>query len=149
MILDIMIFIHILAASAWIGGSILLFGMGLYFKDKDVQTTVYYYIGPFYGYFEMIVLTFLLVTGGYFIYAFSIGEILMHPDVPLAKYLFVKIILVLLITFSTAVHMYISLNAHGRERSMKEKYISRATSLAIFFLNLGILWYAIKIRSLI
>ena len=144
-----MLFTHILAASAWIGGSILLFGMGLYFRDKDAQSTVYYYIGPFYGYFELIVLTILLITGGYFIYALSIGEILSHPQITLAKYFYVKITLVILITLSTIIHMYISLKAHGRDRSLKEKLVSRATSLAIFTLNLGILWYAIKIRSLI
>ncbi len=144
-----MLFTHILAAAAWIGGSILLFGMGLYFRDKEVQTTVYYHIGPFYGYFEMIVLTILLITGGYFIYALSIGEVMIHPDMVLAKYFYIKITLVVLITISTIIHMFISLKAHGRERSLKEKLISRATSLAIFTLNLGILWYAIKIRSLI
>lgn len=149
MLFDIILFTHILAAAAWIGGSILLFGMGLYFRDKDAQTTVYYYIGPFYGYFEMVVLTILLITGGYFIHALSIGEVVMHPQMLLAKYFYIKITLVILITISTIIHMYISLKAHGRDRSMKEKIISRGTSLAIFILNLGILWYAIKIRSLI
>ena len=149
MFFEIVLFTHILAAAAWIGGSILLFGMGLYFRDKEVQKVIYYHIGPFYGYFEMVILTILLLTGGYFIYAFSIGEILFHPETALAKYLYIKIGLVLLITFSTVVHMYISLKAHGRDRSFKEKLVSRFTSMAIFFLNLGILWYAIKIRSLI
>ncbi len=149
MLFDIILFTHILAAAAWIGGSILLFGMGLYFRDKEVQTTVYYYIGPFYGYFELIVLSILLITGGYFIYALSIGEVLLHPQMALAKYFYIKIVLVTLITISTIIHMYISLKAHGRDRTLKEKLVSRATSLAIFTLNLGILWYAIKIRSLI
>ncbi len=146
---NIILFIHILAASAWIGGSILLFGMGLYIRDKEVQTMVYYHIGPFYGYFEIIILTILLITGGYFIHALNIGEILSHPQMVLAKYFYVKITLVVLITISTIIHMYISLKAHGRKRSLKEKLISRISSLAIFTLNLGILWYAIKIRSLI
>ncbi len=149
MLFDIILFTHILAAAAWIGGSILLFGMGVYFRDKEAQKTVYYYIGPFYGYFEMIVLIILLVTGGYFIHALSVGTILMHPDMALAKYFYIKIALVTLITISTAIHMYISLKAHGRDRTLKEKLVSRATSLMIFFLNLGILWYAIKIRNLI
>ncbi len=149
LLFQIMLFVHILAASAWIGGSILLFGMGVYFKDKEVQKTIYYYIGPFYGYFEVIVLTILLLTGGYFIHALSIGSILIHPETILARYFYIKISLVILITISTIIHMYISLNAHGRDRNLKEKLISRATSLTIFTLNLGILWYAIKIRSLI
>ncbi len=149
MLFQIILFLHILAASAWIGGSILLFGMGLYFKDKEVQTVVYYHIGPFYGYFEVIVLTILLLTGGYFIHALHIGTILAHPQMQLAQDFYVKITMVTLITISTIIHMYISLKAHGRERKIKEKLISRATSLAIFTLNLGILWYAIKIRNLI
>jgi len=149
LLFDIILFTHILAAAAWIGGSILLFGMGLYFRDKEAQTTVYYYIGPFYGYFELIVLTILLITGGYFIHALGIVQILKHTDMVLAKYFYIKIALVILITISTIIHMYISLKAHGRDRTLKEKLVSRATSLAIFTLNLGILWYAIKIRSLI
>ncbi len=146
---NIILFIHILAASAWIGGSILLFGMGLYIRDKEIQNTIYYYIGPFYGYFEIIVLTILLITGGYFIHALSIGEILLHPQTQLAKYFYIKIILIILIIISTIIHMYISMKAHSRKRNLKEKFISRVTSLSIFALNLGILWYAIKIRSLI
>ena len=149
MLFDIILFTHILAAAAWIGGSILLFGMGLYFRDKDAQNTVYYYIGPFYGYFEMIVLIILLITGGYFINALSIGKIILHPEMELTKYLYIKITLVIFITISTIIHMYISLKAHGRDRTLKEKLLSRATSLMIFILNLGILWYAIKIRNLI
>ncbi len=144
-----MLFLHILAASAWIGGAILLFGMGLYFREKEVQNVVYYHIGPFYGYFELIVLLILLSTGGYFIYALSIGEIVMHPEMVIAKYFYIKISLVLLITLSTIIHMSISLKAHGRERTIREKIVSRATSMSIFILNLGILWYAIKIRELI
>ncbi len=143
-----MLFLHILAASAWIGGAILLFGMGLYFREKEVQNVVYYHIGPFYGYFELIVLLILLSTGGYFIYALSIGEIVMHPEMAIAKYFYIKISLVLLITLSTIIHMYISLKAHGRERTIRERIVSRATSMSIFILNLGILWYAIKIREL-
>ncbi len=149
LLFQIMLFVHILSASAWIGGSILLFGMGIYFRDKEAQTTVYYYIGPFYGYFEVIVLVILLITGGYFIHALSIGSVLEHPKTILAQYFYIKISLVVLITISTIIHMYISLKAHGRDRNLKEKLISRVTSMTIFTLNLGILWYAIKIRSLI
>ncbi len=149
LIFDIILFVHILAASAWIGGSILLFGIGLYFRDKEVQKVIYYHIGPFYGYFEMVILTVLLLTGGYFMYAFSIGSVLLHPHLQLAKDLYIKISLVILITISTIIHMKISMEAHGRDRTVKEKLISRFTSMAIFFLNLGILWYAIKIRNLI
>ncbi len=149
MMFDIILFIHILAASAWIGGSILLFGMGLYIRDKEVQNTVYYHIGPFYGYFEIIVLIILLITGGYFVHVLNIDKILTHPQVALAKYFYIKIFLIILIIISTIIHTYISMKAHGRKRSLKEKIISRITSLSIFALNLGILWYAIKIRSLI
>jgi len=146
---NIILFIHILAASAWIGGSILLFGMGLYIRDKETQTIVYSYIGVFYGYFEIIILAILLITGGYFFHALSLGKILIHPDMLLAKYLYIKILLVILITFSTMIHMYISLKANNRKRTTKEKIISRITSMGILILNLGILWYAIKIRNLI
>ena len=143
---SIILYIHILAASAWIGGSILLFGIGVYFKEKEVQNTIYHYIGPFYGYFERVWLSVLLFTGGYLFVHNNLYEIL-GSDTVLTTYLWYKMIFVSLIVISTVTHMYISLKAHGRERSMREKLISRATSMSIFLLNLLIIWAAMNIRD--
>ena len=145
---NIILYTHILAASTWIGGAIILFGLGLYLMgDKDAQTKVYYHIGPFYGYFEACVLTVLLITGGYMLYENNLYTIMVDSSQELSQILYKKISLVAIIVISTIVHMFISLKAHGRDRTTFEKMISRATSMGIFLLNLGILWYAILLRN--
>jgi uncharacterized membrane protein len=146
---DIILYIHILAASAWIGGSILLFGIGIYFRDKETQNVIYHHIGPFYGYFESIFLILLVLSGGYLFYANSLFQILLDPSQEIAQFLYIKIAMVVVIIVSTVIHMIISLKSHGRERTLKEKLISRATSMSIFLLNLGILWYAMLIRNIL
>jgi uncharacterized membrane protein len=143
---DIIFYLHLWAAASWIGGSMLLFVLGITLRDKEAQKTVYYYIGPLYGYFESVVLVVLLATGSYMLYDKGLLEVLGSGS-EFATIVSSKLILVGLITFATVVHMYISLKAHGRERSQKEKIISRATSLMIFFLNLVILWFAIQLRN--
>ena len=143
---DIIFYLHLWAAASWIGGSMLLFVLGITLRDKEAQKTVYHYIGPLYGYFESVVLVVLLSTGSYMLYDKGLLAVL-GTGSEFATILSSKLILVGLITFATVVHMYISMKAHGRERSQKEKIVSRATSMMIFFLNLVILWFAIQLRN--
>ena len=143
---DIIFYVHLLAASSWIGGSMLLFVLGVAMRDKEAIKTVYHYIGPVYGYFESVVLVLLLSSGGFMLYTKGLWSAV-EAGGSFAEILVTKMVLVSLITFSTVVHMFISLKAHGRERSMREKIVSRATSMMIFFLNLFILFYAIKLRN--
>jgi len=143
---DIIFYLHLWAAASWIGGSMLLFVLGITIRDKEAQKTVYYHIGPLYGYFESVVLVVLLATGTYMLVDKSLLSAL-GTGSEFATILSGKLVLVGLITFATVVHMYISLKAHGRDRSLKEKVISRATSMMIFFLNLVILWFAIQLRN--
>jgi uncharacterized membrane protein len=143
---DIIFYLHLWAAASWIGGSMLLFVLGITIRDKEAQKTVYFHIGPLYGYFESVVLVVLLATGSYMLYDKGLLSVL-GTGTQFAYIVSSKLILVGLITFATIVHMYISLKAHGRERSQKEKIISRATSMMIFFLNLVILWFAIQLRN--
>jgi putative copper export protein len=146
---DIVLYIHILAAASWVGGAMLLFALGIFMRDKEAMRVVYHHMGPIYGYFESVVLVILLSSGTYLYMTFGLHNLWHGPDVKLAEYLYTKIFLVGLIIFATVVHMYISLSAHGRERSQIEKIISRGTSLGIFVLNLFILYFAIQIRSIL
>ena len=50
--MNLVLFIHILLATAWIGGALLLFALGIFLRDKQAQSNVYDYLGPIYGYFE-------------------------------------------------------------------------------------------------
>ncbi len=144
----VVFYLHLLAGASWIGGAMILFILGIGLRDKEAQKIVYHYIGPIYGYFESVVLFVLLTTGGYMLWDKGLIEVL-KTNTPFASLLWIKLSLVALITFATTIHMWISLKAHGRERTIKEKLISRATSLMIFFLNLIILYFAIKIRNIL
>ncbi|MBU4058897.1 hypothetical protein KKC95_05220, partial [bacterium] len=53
------------------------------------------------------------------------------------------------ITVLTAIHMRIALKTHKNERTLVQKIVSRGSSLMIFFLNLGILWFAMQLRQIL
>ena len=145
--LDTVLYIHIVAAAAWIGGSILLFVLGITLRDKEAQKIVYFHIGPLYGYFETFVLIILLVSGGYLYYAYSFHSFADSYSNNLGYLMHLKIAFVVLITVATIIHMYISLKANGRDKTFIEKIFARSTSMIIFLLNFVILWIAIDIRD--
>ena len=150
MLTNIILFIHIIAAATWVGGGLFLFGMGIYFKDPKVQHTIYSHIGPFYGYFQLIWITLLIITGLLLLNQHQLYSILLSDDFSNSRFgelLYRKILIVFLVVCATALHMYISLKAHGRERTKKEKIISRASSLFIFIFNFSIIWYAMNISQ--
>ena len=147
---DLVLYIHILAATVWVGGSIFLFFLGIFLRDKEAQKQVYLHIGPLYGYLESVWLVILIATGLHLFYSFSLDTILVTQNPKeLAYYLIVKLILVVLITLATIVHMYIAFKTHGKERTKLQLFFSRSSSMAIFLFNLLILWYAMQIRSLL
>ncbi len=144
---EIVIFTHITAAATWIGGSMLLFVLGITLRDKEAQKVVYFYIGPLYGYFESVVLAILLVTGTYMYIVNGFHDNPEKFTYELGYYMHIKIALVAVITMATIVHMFVSLKSNGREKTLKEKILSRTTSMLIFLLNFVILWLAMKIRN--
>lgn len=142
------LYIHILAACAWIGGSIVLFGLGVFLKDKATQEAVYGAIGPFYGYFETVWLFILIGTG------FILGEHFhlfstINSETELGYYVKWKLLLVSALSIATMIHLYIAFSTHKKARSLRQKLLSRGGSLAIFILNLAILWVAINIRTIL
>jgi len=145
---DIVFYFHLLAAASWVGGAMLLFILGIGLRDKEAQKVVYHHIGPLYGYFESVVLVVLLTSGGYMLWDKGLLSVL-ESESDFSTLLWTKLVMVGFITFATVVHMTISLLAHGRERTLKEKIVSRGTSLMIFFLNLVILYFAIQIRNIL
>ncbi len=146
---EIVLYIHILAAASWVGGAMLLFILGVFIKDKEAITVVYKYIGPTYGYFQTAVLVILLATGTYLYMQYHFQELWKGSNELLSQHLYTKIYLVGLAVIATIIHMYISFKALNRERTQKEKIISRGTSLGIFLLNLFILYYAMSIRTML
>ncbi|MBU1642980.1 hypothetical protein KKE54_06425, partial [bacterium] len=80
------LFTHILSATAWIGGSLLLLALGIFVRDKQAQSNVYDHLGPIYGYFESFWLLTLLITGSYlFIYHGLDGVLLNAPESQLGQ----------------------------------------------------------------
>ena len=142
------LYIHILAACSWIGGSILLFALGVFLKDPATQEAVYGAIGPFYGYFETVWLVVLITTGlimGEYYNLFT----LLGSQGYLAQAVEIKLLLVVALTIATIVHLIIAFSTHKKTRTFYQKLLSRGGSMAIFLLNLVILWFAMEIRTLL
>ncbi len=146
--MDIVLYLHILSACAWIGGSLLLFGLGIFIREKEIQDRVYGAIGPFYGYFESIWLLLLITTG--FVLAGEYNLFQVSDDgSELGSWVHLKMVLVGLISLATLIHLYIAFATHGKKRTRMETLLSRGGSLSIFVLNLAILAVAIQIRTIL
>jgi len=148
---DIVLYIHILGATAWIGGSLLLFALGILLRGKEKQEQTYEYLGPLYGYFETFWLIVLLSTGSFLFVNFNLIDVVtLDIDESKLGYMMAnKLFYVGAITLFTIVHMTIALKTHKNERSMLQKIVSRASSMMIFTLNLVILWYAMQLRHIL
>ncbi|WP_345975509.1 hypothetical protein [Sulfurimonas sp. HSL3-7] len=148
--MNLVLFIHILSATAWIGGALLLFALGIFLRDKQAQSNVYDHLGPIYGYFESFWLVTLLTTGSYMFIHHGIGEVLLYaPGSQLGQNMLHKLYAVGLIALFTVVHMVIAFKVHKSTRTTFQNILMRGSSLLIFILNIVILWYAIRIRSLL
>ncbi|MDQ1340540.1 MAG: hypothetical protein QG567_1697 [Campylobacterota bacterium] len=150
MFIQIILYIHILSATAWIGGALLLFALGIFMRDKDAQLQVYKHLGPLYGYFETVWLVLLWITGLILFFHFKVWYILANDPTSIISYAMThKLLYVVLITVFTILHMYIALKTHTKTRSKIQNIISRGSSMLIFLLNLGILWFAIQLREIL
>ena len=144
------IHLHLLAAIAWIGGSIFMFVLGVTMRDKQAQESVYPYVGPIFGYFEVVALLFLLFTGTWMITDYGLIELLFteYHSVVIDS-LRIKLSMVLVLLVVTIIHFIIALKTNGKQRSKLQNLISRGSSMLIFFLNLFVLHYAMVIRDIL
>jgi len=148
--LDYFIHFHLFAAIAWIGGAIFMFVLGVTLTDKQKQKEVYPHVGPIFGYFELVSLIILLTTGIVMIKTDGLFELLFSNDTSqVIELLRNKLWLVLSLVIATVIHFYIAYKTNYRERTKLENFISRGSSLFIFFVNLFVLHYAIMIRTII
>ncbi|BDY12894.1 hypothetical protein [Hydrogenimonas cancrithermarum] len=144
------LYVHILSATAWVGGSLLLFALGILLRDKQAQKNVYAHLGPIYGYFETFWLVLLWATGLTMFFHFGIDDVMSHAsDSDLARLMGVKLMIVGVLTCLTIIHMAIAFKTHNVERTTLQNIVSRGSSMLIFLLNLVIVWYAIGIRDLL
>jgi uncharacterized membrane protein len=145
-----LIHFHLLAAIAWIGGSVFMFVLGISLRDKEKQKAVYPHVGPIFGYFELASLFILLVSGVLMIKTDGLWDMLWSGDTnEVVELLKMKLWLVLSLVIATAVHFYIAYKTNNTERTKLQNLISRGSSMFIFFVNLFVLHYAIMIRSIL
>ena len=148
--MNYLIHFHLFAAIAWIGGSIFMFVLGVTLTDKQKQKEVYPHVGPIFGYFELVSLLILLLTGLTMISTDGLLDLLFSDDTSIVvELLRKKLLLVASLVFATIIHFYVAYRTNDKERSKLENFISRGSSLFIFFVNLFVLHYAIMIRSII
>jgi len=148
--LGLFIHIHLIAAISWIGGSIFMFVLGVTLVDKEKQKQVYPHIGPIFGYFELVAIVVLLLTGTVMIVNDGLFHMLVNNDDNIiVQTLRKKLFVVAIIIIATIIHFFIAFRTNGKERTKMQNIISRGTSLLIFFLNLFVLHYAIMIRSML
>ena len=142
--------IHLLMAISWIGGSIFMFVLGVSLRDKKAQQSVYPYIGPIFGWFEVASLILLLTTGFILGIHFNLFEVLINGgDTKIAYALRMKALLVAILTIATVIHFVIAYKTNGKERTPKEQFLSRSSSMLIFLLNLFVMHYAIVMRNIL
>ena len=147
--MGIFIHIHLIAAIAWIGGSVFMFVLGVSLRDKEKQKQVYPHIGPIFGYFEVVSILILLITGTIMITNDGLIDLLLTSDNSLVvETLRKKLWIVLVMVIATVIHFIIAFKTNNVERTKLQNIISRGSSLLIFFLNLFVLHYAIVIRSI-
>ena len=145
-----LIHFHLFAAIAWIGGSIFMFVLGITLTDKEKQKEVYPHIGPIFGYFELVSLFILVATGVFMISDNGLMDLLFSDDnSEVVELLRQKLWLVLSLLIATVVHFYIAYRTNNKKRTNLQNFISRGSSLFIFFVNIFVLHYAIMIRSII
>lgn len=141
------IHLHLISAIAWIGGSVFMFVLGIFMRDKIAQKEVYPRIGPLFGYYQLVSLSFLIITGLFMISQNGLLPLLLNGDKSeIVLTLQKKLILVGFVMVLTLIHFVIANRTNGTERTFWQNIISRASSLLIFFINLWILHYAIIIR---
>jgi len=145
------IHLHLIAAIAWIGGAFFMFVLGVTLRKKSDQDAVYPRIGPIYGYFETGALILILITGISMIMHNGLIDTLLDMRVhnTVVDALRVKLMLVGVIIVMTVIHMAISLVTLHKEKTPLQRFLSKASSMGIFILNLFVLHYAMVIRDIL
>lgn len=145
------IHLHLIAAISWIGGSVFMFVLGISLKNKEDQQAVYPRVGPIFGYFEIVALILLMITGILMIIENGLIYLLLDDTIHTraVDILREKLIIVTIMTVITMVHTVVAFKTNGKTRSKLEMLVSRGSSIGIFILNFVVLHYAIMLRDLL
>jgi len=145
------IHLHLVAAIAWIGGAFFMFVLGIMLRKKEDQDAVYPRIGPIYGYFEVGALLLILISGITMINHNGLIHTVLDMNVHnmVIDSLRIKLLLVGVIIVMTVIHMTISLMTLHKKKTPVQRFLSKASSMGIFILNLFVLHYAMVIRDIL
>ena len=145
------IHLHLVAAIAWIGGAFFMFLLGVSLRKKEDQDAVYPRIGPIYGYFETAALILILISGITMINANGLIMVLLDDAVHnlVIDTLRLKLMIVGVIIVLTVVHFAISMMTLHKVKTPMQRFLSKASSMGIFILNLFVLHYAMVIRDIL
>ena len=144
------IHLHLICAIAWIGGAFFMFVLGVSLRKKKDQEAVYPIIGPIYGYFETVALIVLLFTGYTMINNNGLLDILFsNVTNEVIDSLRHKLYMVSVIVLLTIIHMTISMMTLHKLKTPFQRFLSKASSLGIFLLNLLVLHYAMVLRDIL
>ncbi len=142
--------IHLLMAISWIGGSIFMFILGVTLRDKKAQDEVYPHIGPIFGWFELIALIILLISGYIMGINYNLFELMFsNNSSKISEALKMKVFIVAILTVATVIHFVVAYKTNGKKRTKMEQILSRSSSMLIFILNLFVLHYAIILRNIL
>lgn len=141
------IHLHLISAIAWIGGAVFMFVLGIFMRDKTAQKEVYPRIAPLFGYYQVISLLLLIITGLFMVSQNGLLSLLINGnESEVVLTLQKKLILVGILIILTIIHFIIAYKTNDTQRTFWQNIISRGSSLLIFVINLWILHYAIVIR---
>ena len=144
------IHLHIVSAIAWLGGAFFMFLLGVTLRKEEDKEAVYLRIGPIYGYFEIVALVLLLITGYVMISSNGLLDILFsNLSNQTIDALRMKLYIVAIIVVLTIIHTTISMLRIHKKKTRVETLISRGSSMGIFILNLIVLHYAMVLRDVL
>lgn len=145
------IHLHLIAAISWIGGSVFMFVLGISLRNKADQQAVYPKVGPIFGYFEIVALIMLIITGVMMIIDNGLIYLLLDETIEnrAVETLRDKLIMVTIMTVITMIHTIVAFKTNGKERTKIEMLVSRGSSMGIFVLNFVVLHYAIILRNIL
>ena len=127
-----------------------MFILGVTLRDKKAQKEVYPHVGPIFGWFEVIALIALLITGFYLGAYYNLFEVIIHPNgSDISDAVIKKAALVTILTLATILHFIIAYRTNGKDRTKLENFFSRGSSMLIFFINLFVMHYAIVLRNIL
>lgn len=147
MIMDSVLFLHLLSASGYIGGYLVVVSL-VFVLHNDYKRTLYKKIGVFFNYFESFALLMLWITGLILYNYFGFDKITnLNEPIDLSQSMKMKILLAILVSALSLSHILIAFKTLFKPIS-KAKYLAlQVTSIFIFILNLFILGYAISLRD--